>query len=139
VTGKKISKQHAVMVKKINKNYQHDRVMGRKMNNKQQKLQQQQHLLSTKNLIRELKCNLGRKDFWCALCFYWQILGVNARGPAKSQKLFPGASCHFLVSFVGVNVLGFFIANEHSSFLIRLAHHFVAASAASSPIPPLKS
>jgi hypothetical protein len=51
------------MVKKINKNYQHDRVMGRKMNNKQQKLQQQQqqHLLSTKNLIRELKdkCNLG--------------------------------------------------------------------------------
>jgi hypothetical protein len=66
---------------------------------------------------------------------------VNARGPAKSQKLFPGASCHLLVSFVGVNVLGFFITDEHSSFLIRLAHRFVvaAAAAASSPIPPLKS
>jgi hypothetical protein len=131
------------MVKKINNNYQHDAVIGKKINKKQQKLQQQQHLLSTKNLIRELKekCNLGRKDFWCALCFYWQILGVNARGPAKSQKLFPGASCHLLVSFVGVNVLGFFIADEHSSFLIRLAHRFVvaAAAAASSPIPPLKS
>jgi hypothetical protein len=47
-----------------------------------------------------------------------------------------------LVSFVGVNVLGFFIADEHSSFLIRLAHRFVASSsvaAASSPIPLLKN
>jgi hypothetical protein len=127
------------MVKKINNNYQHDAVIGKKINNKQQKLQQQQHLLSTTNIIRELKekCNLGRKDFWCALCFYWQILGVNARGPAKSQKLFPSASYHLLVSFVGVNVLGFFIADEHSSFLIRLAHRFVVAT--SSLIPPLKS
>jgi len=57
------------------------------------------------------------------------------------QKLFPGASYHLLVSFVAVNVLGFFIANEHSSFLIRLAHRFVALSSAASsfPIPPLKS